>query len=182
MVDKNELDSLDDEIHDDMDFDNDESLKESNALSSHKDDYFDDDIAMLSDDEVLYSDKMQSVIKQSDNVVHWEITNLYDDYDKMYSPRELKAKNPILVISSYDKEDEFMALNLTPQLAKELSNTMNMVHKAYFGVTPNDSKPLTQEHIKERAQDFKQWLATHPVKTSIIGFVMLVVLFYSFLW
>lgn len=138
----------------------------SEAISK---DYFQDDEEYLevANDKALFESTDIGIFQQEENTVSWEVLNFRKDSGKPRGRISLNNEPPILRINSSD--DQYAEFLLTQQFAKRLSEELDSVHKAYFGIdTAQRSKGL-----QDKFKDIHEWILDHKV-LSIVGFVLLV--------
>lgn len=135
-------------------------------------DYFADDEEYLEDmnDQVVYEAQDLGMYQQEEGTVSWELLNFRNDAGRQRNRFVLKNDPPILRIDSSDGQTaEFV---LTQRFAKGLSEELDSVYKAYFGIEAKQDKKNT----KEKFSSFREWIQEHPVLSWAIGIVIVLIL------
>lgn len=150
-----------------------ETVGQSNA-----DSYFSDDEQFLSGDDIVISqDESIGIIQQLDGVISWELVNFYNEDGDVRSKASMRNEPPVMRISS--STGDFAEFVVTKDLARTLSDLFSDVHRAYFGVPPkskNKDKLFSQEGMKNKANDIKEWSSEHPVQTVLLALLVVLVI------
>lgn len=142
--------------------------------------YLDDDEAFLAGDDVLLSQTdVLSIFQQSDNLVSYEIINFYDEKGKVRNKLSLLNDPPILHITS-SKQDS-VDFVLTKELVENMAFLFKDVDRAYNGISPKKDKPLTQDGIRSRFDNFVEWVKENKLKAGMLGVLIVLFVIYSVL-
>lgn len=142
-------------------------------LTKNKD-YFDDDEYFINDDALVLEENEVSIIKQDENYISVELNNFYKDDGKSARNKfGLKNDPPILSISSSDGDqvDFLVTENLANVLAKDFKN----ISRAYAGISVDSKKE--KKSFKENWDSVVQWMRDNKIKTILIAFVLLLIVY-----
>ena len=112
------------------------------------------------EDRVLHLDRESGAVKQSAEIVVWEIRGLYDSRGRVKSRFALRANPPALKISSDTGKEA--VLTMTKEMANILGKQCADLHGAYYGIRP--SSELT---LSERKDTFIESLKKNKAKAGI---------------
>lgn len=140
-----------------------------------------DDEEYLSSDKVIHQEKNLAIVQQMDNVVSWELVNLYKENGKVMNKYVLRGSPPVFKVSSTNGSvAEFM---VTKELASTLEEVFGDVRKAYHGIDPTIKKnTFGQKTFKEKANSAVEWAQDNPVKALVAAFLVLFFLISPFLY
>lgn len=146
-------------------------LESSSLLSS----YFDDDAAVLKYyDEAVHETTEMAIIKQDENIISWEVDNLFDENGQKRSKFALRNDPPVFKISSgAGDEAQFV---VTKELARTMGKLFNDIHRAYHGIEPKEVRRERWDDIEHLPKNIGEWFMRNKVKGTI--FILLVILIF----
>lgn len=158
----------------------DDYFEDDEILINEDSEYFDDDDLLLAgDDQVIHEDSSLMAFQQMDNIVSWEVKNLFKDDGKLRSRRSLRNEPPLFEISSSDGASaEFF---VTQSLAASFAKIFTDMESAYSGVAPKvkDAAPVfSQEGVKQKFTSIKTWVLANKITSFLI--LAAVILFITF--
>lgn len=139
-----------------------------NPAAARSAEYFEDDEEFLEaiDHELVRTETM-GIYQQDEQTVSWEILNFLKDNGKPRNRLQLRNDPPILHIASSDGQTaDFL---LTPDFVKGMTENLDHVEKAFYGIDTTTEK-LT---IQEKFANLGQWVSDHKGITILLGVVLL---------
>ena len=107
-------------------------------------------------DSVVSNDEISAVVSQSENIIYFEIENIYSNPKKKAFRNRFKMRKNPPTLSLKDNKGQEVKILLTENLTEELMQSLTQVKRAYYGFygPAKKEKQNAIEFIKENKIKF----------------------------